>query len=68
MRKNYNSLDEKIRDIDFTNPAINRLVHYSNILLEQIQYLKDNGVKDFSLINDTNKIHGITPFDKEPFL
>jgi len=63
-----NKLKEKVRDIDFTNPTINRLVQYSNLLSEQIDFIKDNGVKDFSLFNSSNKIQTINPFNNETFL
>jgi len=68
MSFNNTKLKEKVRDIDFTNPTINRLVHYSNLLSEQIDFIKDNGVKDFSLFNSSNKIQTINPFNNETFL
>lgn len=68
MSLNTTKLKEKVRDIDFTNPTINRLVHYSNLLLEQSDFIKDNGVKDFSLFDSSNKTQTINPFINETFL
>lgn len=61
-------LKEKVRDIDFTNQTINRLAHYSNILTEQLDFIKDNGVKDFSLFDSSNKTQAIDPFSNQTFL
>lgn len=60
--------EEKVRDIDFTNPAINRIFNYSNILNDQCEFLKDNGVTDFSLIDSLDGIQIIDPFNSQNFL
>lgn len=62
------NLKEKVRDVDFTNPTINRLAHYSNILEEKDGFIKDNAIRDFSLLNSSNKIQIIDPFDSQIFL
>lgn len=62
------NLEEKVRDIDFTNPTINRMAHYTNILSEQCEIVKDNGVKDFSLFTSSDKIKAIDPFSNQIFL
>lgn len=61
-------VEEKVRDIDFTNPTINRIFNYSNILNDQSEFLKDNGVTDFSLIDSLNGIQIIDPFNSQTFL
>ena len=68
MSFHITKLEEKVRDIDFTNPTINRLAHYSNILSEQVEFIKDNGVKDFSLLDSSSKIQEIDPFSNGNFL
>lgn len=61
-------LREKVRDIDFTNHAINRFAHYSNFLSGQIDVIKDNGVKDFSLFISSRKVQTIDPYNNQTFL
>lgn len=60
--------DEKVRDIDFTNPSINRIIHYSNLLNEKSEFFKDNGVTDFSQINSAEGFQIIDSFSNEIFL
>ncbi len=60
--------EEKVRDIDFTNPAINRTIHYSNILNDRDNFFKDNGVTDFSQIESSNGFHSINKLSNEIFI
>ena len=60
--------EEKIRDIDFTNQSINRYVAYSNILTTGCEYLKDNGVTSFFLIDYINDTDSAKLIDKESFI
>lgn len=60
--------EEKVRDIDFTNPAINRIIHYSNLLNDSSDFFRDNGVTDFSQINSANGFQIIDPLNNEVFL
>jgi len=60
--------EEKVRDIDFTNPTINRIVHYSNLFSEKSEFFKDNGVTDFLQIDSSNGFQIMDPFNNEIFL
>lgn len=60
--------EERIRNVDYTNQTINRLISYSNILTTGCSYLKDNGVTDFSLIDYINDSDKIRLIDEESFL
>ena len=64
----HTNLEEKVRDIDFTNPTINRLVYYANLLSEQCEFIKDNGVRDLALLNSSKEIQTIDPFHNQIFL
>ena len=60
--------EEKVRDIDFTNPAINRIVHYTNLLNDKSEFFQDNGVTDFLQIDSSNGFQIIDSFNNEIFL
>lgn len=60
--------EEKIRNIDYTNQTINRIVHYSNLLNETDNFFKDNGVSDFSQINSSKGLQIINPTNSEILL
>lgn len=60
--------EEKVRDIDLTNPTINRIVHYSNLLNDKTEFFKDNGVTDFSQIESAFGFQSIDQFNNEIFL
>lgn len=62
------NIEERVRDVELTNPTINRLTHYFNILSEEIEFLQDNGIKDFFLLNSSNKIQMIKPFHNKTSL
>lgn len=44
------------RSKEFCNSTVNRLTHYSNILAEQSEFINDNGIKDFSLVDSSKKV------------
>jgi len=60
--------NENVRDIDFINPSINRIIHYSNLLNERSEFFKDNGVTDFSQINSAKGFQIVDSFNNEIFL
>lgn len=60
--------EEKVRDMEFTNPTINRMIYYSNLLNEKSEFFKDNGVIDFSQIETAKGFQIIDPFNIEMFL
>ncbi len=49
-------IEEKVRDVDYTNPSINRLTIYSNLLMEGNQTFRDNAVTDLAFIDCVNGI------------
>ena len=60
--------EEKVRDVDFTNPTINRIVHYSNLLNEKSDFFKDNGITYFSQIESCKEIKLTSSYNSEIFL
>lgn len=60
--------EEKVRNVDFTNQTINRFVCYSNILNGGCDFLKDNGINDFYLLNYIDDSDNTKLFDNESFL
>lgn len=60
--------EEKVRDVDFTNPTINRIVHYTNLLNEKNDFFKDNGITDFSQIESCKEIKLTNSYNSEIFL
>lgn len=60
--------EEKVRDFEFTNPTINRIVHYTNLLNETDDFLRDNGVTDFSQITSSKGIQIINSSNSEILL
>lgn len=60
--------EEKVRDIEFTNPTISRIICYSNLLNDKSDFFKDNGVTDFSQINSSIGLQTIDPLSNEVFL
>lgn len=60
--------EEKVRDISFTNLSVNRIIHYTNILCEDDDFFKDNGISDFSIINNSNEIKFINASSNDIYL
>lgn len=60
--------EEKVRDVDFTNSSDNWLVCYSNILNSGCDFLKDNTINDFRLLNYIDDSGNAKLFDNKSFL
>lgn len=61
-------LEEKVRDIGFTNLAIERVIHYSNIYCDYQHFFKDNGISDFAIINSFNKTRFVNTSNNDIYL
>lgn len=54
--------EEKVTDVNFTNLAIEHIIHYTNILDVQNKFLKDNDMINFSSIDSFHEIQEINLF------
>ena len=52
----HRKIEEKVRDIDYKNTSINRLIIYSNLLIESNSSFRDNAVTDLAFIDSMSGI------------
>lgn len=64
----HTNLEERVSDVDLTNSAINRITHCYNIASEEISIIKDNGIRDFYIIDSSSKTQIMKPFNNDLFL
>lgn len=60
--------EEKVRDTSFTNLSVNQIIHYTNILCDDNGFFKDNGVSDFSIIDNSNEAKFISTSNNDIYL
>ncbi len=61
-------IEEKVRDVSYTNLAVNRIIHYSNILCDYEHFFKDNGISDFSIIDAFNETKFVNTSNNDIYL